>query len=230
MDLDARPPVLYRHVIWDWNGTLSDDVALSAELCSAELRARGLAALSVADYRLRFRHPVRSFYEALGLDLTLNPYQELADSFHEKYLARFPECVLFQDARAALAAFAGWGMTQSILSALPHVILEQSVRHLGIAHFFTHVRGLDSNKADSKVENARAWMAEQDLTPDQVLLIGDTDHDVEAARALDVDCMLISRGYQDAAVLIACGVPVFESAESLVQHLAQRTRRGKAAV
>ena len=220
----------YRHIIWDWNGTILDDVWLSHALCCAEIEARGYPRLEREEYVRRFRLPVRQFYEDIGVDLTRHSYPELASSFHAKYEARFGECALFPDVAAALGIFGDWGLSQSVLSALPHVLLEEHVAQHGLAPLFADIRGLDSNHADSKVANGHAWMARQHFTPRDVLFIGDTDHDAEVAAALGTDCALIARGYQHAEVLALSG-HVFSSAAELVEHLRQHGRlNGKGGV
>ncbi len=215
----------YRHIIWDWNGTLLDDVELSAACCSREIVRAGLAPLSFEDYRRCFRHPVRDFYLDLGLDLSLHPYEELAASFHDEYNRRCPECRLFPDVIAALSALRRAGMSQSILSALPHDLLMEGVGRFELAGYFNDIRGLDDRLAGSKVGNAQRWLASQDFHSRDVLLIGDTTHDVETAEALGCDCILISRGYQHPQVLARTGHPVFESAEAVVAYLSLNLKK-----
>lgn len=217
----VRFPMNYKHIIWDWNGTLLDDLWLTSELCNVELRKRGLPTVDREEYIKKFRHPVIKFYERIGLDLSVHSYQELTDSFHADYSVRCSECELFEDIPGVLAALAEKGITHSILSALPQGILEQSVSQKGIAGYFVNVRGLDTNHADSKVQNGRDWLTSLDFSPEEVLLIGDTDHDVEVAGELGADCVLIARGHQHQDVLQSCGVPVLESASELLKYLSE---------
>ena len=49
----------------------------------------------------------------------------------------------------------------------------------------------------------------------KVLLIGDTTHDFEVARELEIDCILVSHGHQDKERLTQHGVPVFDSFNEL---------------
>jgi phosphoglycolate phosphatase len=213
-----------KHIIWDWNGTLLDDTWLSAEACSAAIAPLGFEAVTVERYRRLFCFPIVKFYEALGLDLSRCSYPELANRFHDIYESRLQECRIFDDARDVLERVRARGMTQSLLSALPHRILEGCMAQWDLAPFFTSIRGLDHNLADSKVANGRAWMAAQSLGPDQMLLVGDTDHDLEAAEALGVKCVLIARGYQDRARLDGLGVPVLDTLRDLPEWL-ERSHR-----
>ena len=66
-------------VIWDWNGTLLDDVALCARLIDTLLTRHGYAPVgSLEKYRQVFRFPVRAYYEDVGFDFSRHPFDELA--------------------------------------------------------------------------------------------------------------------------------------------------------
>jgi phosphoglycolate phosphatase len=48
------------------------------------------------------------------------------------------------------------------------------------------------------------------------MVVGDTEHDYEVARAMDADCILIANGHQSKARLQPLGVPVLDDVRSLV--------------
>ena len=58
--------------------------------------------------------------------------------------------------------------------------------------------GLDNIYAHSKTELGRAWVAELGIPAGDILLIGDTLHDLEVARELGVDCVLVAAGHHPA--------------------------------
>jgi phosphoglycolate phosphatase len=53
-----------------------------------------------------------------------------------------------------------------------------------------------------------------------VTVIGDSSHDAEVARALGAKCILVARGLESASRLQKNGVPVIDSFENLLHHLA----------
>ena len=67
----------YATIIWDWNGTLIDDVALCASLVTRALAERGIGPVSVEQYRAVYQHPIKNVYTALGAPLTDDEYYEL---------------------------------------------------------------------------------------------------------------------------------------------------------
>ena len=62
----------YKHIIWDWNGTLLDDTWLCVEGINQALIKRNLTPISEDRYREVFTFPVRDYYKKLGFDLTIS--------------------------------------------------------------------------------------------------------------------------------------------------------------
>ena len=59
----------YKTVIWDFNGTIMDDVALCMDSLNTMLKARGIRTVdTVAEYHKIFRFPIKEYYR---LALTL---------------------------------------------------------------------------------------------------------------------------------------------------------------
>ena len=58
----------YKHIIWDWNGTLFDDVNFSVELINGLLAKYGLETISREHYSEIFQFPVKNYYAAAGFD------------------------------------------------------------------------------------------------------------------------------------------------------------------
>ena len=54
------------------------------------------------------------------------------------------------------------------------------------------------------------WLAEQTVGPEDMVLIGDTLHDYDTAKAMGVPCTLCAIGHQSKEDLLTAGVPVVE--------------------
>ena len=69
-DCEKGKDYMYRCIVWDWNGTLLNDVQAAFSAMNAMLSRRGLPLMeSLAQYRELFTFPVRQYYAAAGLDL-----------------------------------------------------------------------------------------------------------------------------------------------------------------
>ena len=205
----------YRHIVWDWNGTLLDDLDYSIEVMNGLLRRRDLPLLDRIRYHTLFDFPVRDYYARLGFNPALDSFEQLSVEFISDYDARRLDTRLHQGAAEILAAAGQAGLTQSILSAYRQETLREIVDHFGLTGHFIRLTGLDNIFAHSKAELGRAWIAELGLPPGDVLMVGDTLHDLDVAAEMGGDCVLVAAGHHPEARLRARCPRVFPNLHAL---------------
>lgn len=208
-----------QHVIWDWNGTLLDDAELCVEVMNGVLARRRLPPLTAERYADRFRFPVRDYYADLGFDFAQESFERVGTEFIEGYAAREAGCGLRAEARKTLEALASRRLTQSVLSASQQARLEAQARRLEVHVHFEALVGLDDHYAHGKIDVGQRWLEKSGVDPARTVLVGDTDHDVDVARALGVRCVLVPSGHQSAERLARCGVDVLPGLGALVDRL-----------
>ena len=209
------PP--FSTLIWDWNGTLLDDVALCSRLLNHQLARHGYAPVGdVSAYRRVFRFPIRAYYQDAGFDFSRHPFPVLAEEYMELYQPQSLACPLQPGARQVLAALQRRGVRQVILSASRCDYLAAQVAHFGLTKYFDVLLGLRDIYARSKVEAGLRWISECGLCPADTVMIGDSVHDYETACALGVRCVLFSGGHQPRETLAATGAPVIDRLEKLL--------------
>jgi phosphoglycolate phosphatase len=186
----------YSAVVWDWNGTLLDDVEVAVSTIQEILVEHELPQLSVQDYRKIFGFPVYNYYEKLGFDFTRTPFKDVADRFIEVYGKNVDKAQLFPDVVEALRFNHVAGRPQFILSAGHQKHLDEVVKKFGVEHFFTEIYGIGDHYAGSKLDRGRDLLREHPLEPQKTVLIGDTDHDLEVGRELGLDVYLLADGHQ----------------------------------
>ncbi len=207
----------YTHIIWDFNGTLLDDLDECYEVLQELLRRHDLPLMESIDrYREVFGFPVIDYYRKVGFDLENGNYAVLAEEWAQLYMAACAKPRLCEGAVSAIEAFKAEGLTQLILSATKHSILTEQLEQLGISHYFAETLALGNLYAVSKVQLGIDWMAR--AKHGKVLFIGDTIHDFETASAMGADCILIASGHQSRSRLEATGALVLDSADRLIEH------------
>lgn len=208
----------YEHVIWDWNGTLLDDVALCLDIMNRMLDERGMRRIEPIRYRQIFDFPVQLYYRQLGFDFDAEPFDRLASHYCEQYDARIVECALQAHARPTLERLSDRGVSQAILSSQEQNALNDALRYFRIDHHFTEVVGRHDRHATGKIDTGRALLERLDAEPSTTLLIGDTVHDFEVAAALGTDCILVSHGHHSRDRLQAVHYDVVPSLRSLAKR------------
>jgi len=191
----------YQHIIWDWNGTLIDDVWLCVDVLNTLLSRRNMAAVTIDYYRATFGFPVKNFYEGLGFDFSTVSYESLAAEYITEYNHRRFECALAPYALETIERLSAAGMKHSILSAYQQDMLEDALRFYGICDLFSNRVGMTDYYAHSKAQMGLSLLSKLDLKPSSVILIGDTLHDFEVASDLNIDCVLVDRGHQHSSRL-----------------------------
>lgn len=209
----------YECVIWDWNGTLLDDVDACLNVMNEILSKRDLPALSADRYKDIFCFPVKNYYDLLGFDYSIEPFEEISVEFISEYQKESMSSKLNMDSIPALEFNKANGIKQVILSASKLENLKEQVEHFGIENYFDKLLGLDHIHATSKVDIGKKWLAESGYEKDEVILVGDTIHDFETACGIGCDCILLSNGHQSRKRVSALGVPVIESLLELKRYL-----------
>lgn len=205
-----------RCVIWDWNGTLLDDLQLCLRLLNELLEESGCPnRYDLEGYREIFGFPVVDYYRRAGLDLEKRSFESLAADYVARYDPASFSCSLCPGAADALAALKSAGVRQVILSASELTLLKAQTEHLGVAGYFDELLGQTDYYAHGKLAVGKAWMARQNFDPAQAVLVGDTLHDAEVAAGLGTKCVLCAAGHQSRARLLTAGVPVIGTLEEL---------------
>jgi phosphoglycolate phosphatase len=185
-----------RHVIWDWNGTLLDDVDMAVAAIGEVLQANGLSPIERDAYRQTFCFPISEYYRRLGFGAEGEGFEKATRHFVSSYAKRVPSCRLHEGTSEVLKAIRELSLKQSILSAAHESDLNQLLAHFGIQSYFDHVFGLSDHYAASKVERGRQLLDACGVSAAESILIGDTDHDFEVGRELGVDVLLLGDGHQ----------------------------------
>jgi phosphoglycolate phosphatase len=210
---------MFKHVIWDWNGTLLDDARACAEAINVLLQRRHLPPVSFQQYLDVFDFPVRDYYLQLGFDFSRDDWNSVAEEYHAVYAVTSAHAPLRQGTLATLQALHSKGVLLSVLSACELTLLRRMIDERGILGFFEHIYGLSDLFAHSKVDLGQALLNNSGLARDEAILVGDTTHDFEVARAMGIPCLLMTGGHQSGAKLSPCGCPVVSSLDAVLEYI-----------
>lgn len=203
-------------IIWDWNGTLLNDIELCVQIINKMLQKRNLQKLTVDEYKEVFSFPVKDYYQKIGFDFNDEPFEIPAREYIEEYNSNVESCNLHENSVSVLNYFRSVGIRQFILSASKQDALDQCLEQQNISQYFEHISGLDNHYAASKIENGQQLISELNLNASELILIGDTVHDFEVARELGCQCVLIANGHQSKHILESTGVLVIDELNQLL--------------
>ncbi len=206
-----------RHIVWDWNGTLFDDVDAVLFATNESVAALGAGPFTLAAYRSMFRMPLPAFYERiLGYQPDERVWTLINEAYHDAYHRRRDACQLAAGALALLRSWRLGGGTQSLLSMYPHAHLTPLIERLGLTGHFVRVDGRDGPATDSKRRYLVRHLEVLGVDAATVTLIGDSVDDAEAALSVGASAVLYTGGFHDRATLVATGAPVVDDLAAAV--------------
>ena len=206
-------------VVWDWNGTMLNDVHICVDSINVMLKKRNIPLLNYHTYRQVFGFPVREYYEKAGFNFHFEPFDIVAVEFIDIYRTHLEKCTLFPETNAVLAQVSEQGLPQYVLSAMEQGLLDSSLIAKGIAHHFRFIAGTGDHYADGKSGSAKRLQKIMDCEPQEVMLIGDTIHDFEVAEEMGWKSILIANGHQSEERLMKTGRPVLSSIALVHKYL-----------
>ena len=186
---------MVKTIIWDWNGTLLDDLDLSLESVNVLLKERNIPTLSIEKYKDIFGFPVVDYYVKAGFDFEKEAFEVPAKQYVKLYAAGASELKLFPDVVDTLTFFKENNYRQIVLSAMKDDNLKLMIHNAEISHFFDGIFGIKDNYAREKVSLGKQVVENLKLNPAECLMIGDTLHDAEVAEQCGFNCILFSGGH-----------------------------------
>ena len=149
------------HVVWDWNGTLFDDLHCCVEVANTMLVEFGLPALEgLADYQSKFRFPIVAYYADLGFDISPGGnFAAAARRYLELYGTASQACGLHDGAREAMRALQEAGVQQVVISASEQANLLAQLAPFALDDWLAGAHGIEDIYAASKEGLARRWLA-----------------------------------------------------------------------
>ena len=201
---EAQP----ENLIFDWSGTLVDDLPPVLEATNAVMREFGAPELSRDEFRRAFRLPFLHWYEEV---LPGVPPEELDRVFLAPFPApRHPVNVL-PHAREFLESCAAAGRRLFVLSSAPQHAVEAQAEELGLVGYFERIYA----GVRDKRERISGIIDDHGLERPRTRMIGDMRHDVHTARAGGIPAVAVLTGYEYPEVVASA------SPDLLVSDLAE---------
>ena len=179
---------MIKNIIFDWSGTLSNDIIQVYTSAMNVFRKLGLKVLSLEEYKKEFTLPYMNFYLKFKKDAN----KEEIDKLFIKEINSVDEPKPFSDAKTILEFLKQKNIKLAVLSSHPREKLEKEVRAYGFEKFFSDINGSVHNK----VEVITGIMKRNGFEANETAYVGDMTHDIEAGKKAEVITIAVSWGYQ----------------------------------
>ncbi len=186
--------------VFDWNGTLFDDMEATHIGTNASLAFFGKGPITIEEEQENFTFPLIHFYEKMGISVDdyLKNAKEVGECFLQAYERENVKCGLADGAIELLDWLTHHDVKCKILSNHNTKSLTQDVARFPIAHYFESISGNDNIATLvtglSKRQRLESYMTENGYSADKTFIIGDSHEEPELARQLGILGISISGG------------------------------------
>ena len=199
---------MIRNIIFDWSGTLVDDLPAVWRASNHVFERAGVEPMSLEDFRAEFALPFKPFYDHYTPHV---PDEDREAWFH----AHFPEVIhTIEDlphARRFLEYCEERGFKVVLLSAIPQEQFNFLAKRNGFDRFFhDHELGVRDKR-----ERIHDVLERHAMKPEETLFVGDMQHDVDAAKTGGVHSCATLTGYNTLSQLRESGPDL------IVEHLGE---------
>jgi len=211
--------VKYRLLVFDWDGTIIDSPGAIVECIQEASRDMGLAVPDVAQASHVIGLGLRDSLELAVPDLPAGRYQEFVALYRKHFLQREDSMRVFSGMKEVLAEMKT-NRILAIATGKSRRGLDRALASTGIGGFFAASRCADETHPKPHPAMLLELMDELDMQKNEVLMIGDTTHDLEMARAAQVDALAVSYGaHPEQQLRDASPLGCFSSVNSLSEWL-----------
>lgn len=179
---------MFRNLIFDWSGTLVDDLPPVLEATNHVLGVYGKEALDRDAFRNAFRLPYAEFYHEMIPGV---PLEELEGHFRRAFDASVAPVTILPHAREKLEWCRDHGIRCFVLTSMDSSAFARQLVELGLLDFFeaTYSGVLDKRDHILKILDLHG------LNPDESGFVGDMVHDIETARHGGLTSIAVLTGY-----------------------------------
>jgi phosphoglycolate phosphatase len=184
----------YRLLVFDWDGTLADSTDIIAEALRGACADIGEPVPDLAAARYVIGLGLRDALMHVAPTLPPERYPELSEHYRRRFLARDPEIPLFVGARELLDDLAAAGYLLAVATGKTRVGLDRAMAASGLAARFHATRCADESRPKPHPEMLHYLMDLLGVDAGSTLMIGDTTHDLELARAAGAEAVAVAYG------------------------------------
>ena len=199
---------MIRNIIFDWSGTLVDDLPAVWHASNHVFARAGVPEMSLEEFRAEFCLPFKKFYDRYVSHV---PLPELEEWFHTRFREVQDTVVALPHARDFLVFCREQGLRTFLLSAVHKEHFAGQATATGFHEFLDRpYLGVSDKRAMIK-----EILSENGLVQEETLFIGDMEHDIETARHGGISSCAVLTGYNSVAQLRAAGPDL------IVEHLGE---------
>lgn len=191
----------YAAVLFDWDGTVMDStysIASSIQLASADLELP-VPSIQQASWVIGLSLE-SALYRAVP-DLTAEQMPLFLERYRHHFMQRDPHIKLFDGILPFMGELRGRQIALGVATGKSRQGLDRVLQQVNLSTFFDATRCADETRSKPDPEMLHQLLVELMLEPEQVLMVGDTVHDIHMAANAGMDSVAVTYGAHDPQTL-----------------------------
>ena len=194
----------YDLIVFDWDGTLMDSAAAIVASLQAACRDLGLPVPRDEDARYIIGLGLHDALAHILPGVDAGQYPRVVERYRHYFLELDAGTALFPGIAEIVADLHGAGYRLAIATGKSRRGLARALNATGLEPYFHASRCADEGHSKPHPGMLQAVMREVGAASDRTLMIGDTTHDLEMARAAGVAALAVAYGAHAHDALLAC--------------------------
>lgn len=197
----------YQAIIFDWDGTLVDSTGRIVEAMHLASTDVGLPRLTDYDVKqiigLGLPEAIMDLWPQLSADGS--DLKAMREAYNDHYMAEArPSINFFDYGLELLESLNKEGFDVAVATGKSRRGLQRAFRELKVGHLFADSRCADETRSKPHPLMLNELAESLSVEPSAMLMIGDTQFDLNMANAAKIDSVAITHGAHDEEKLSAC--------------------------
>lgn len=209
---------MFKNLIFDWSGTLCDDLRLTLDATNYVFAQYGHAPIDRDRFRSEFQLPYPEYYARVLPEADLN---ELEGHFRHAFRISEEPVRVLPHARAFMEYCRARGIRCFALTSVDAKAFDAQCRDMGMFDYFEAIHA----GVRDKVAYIHTLLSRHRLQPEETAFIGDMQHDVAAAHSAGITGIAVLTGYNSANQLAEAAPDLMVPDLLVLEKLLEQGRR-----
>ena len=185
---------MIKNIIFDWSGTLIDDVIFTYSATIKVFEKIGIEEITLEKFKEEFILPYMNFYKKFKN----NPDKKIIDEWFDKEMDLINKSKLFPEVKEVLEFLKQKEIKMIILSSYCQESLEREIKDNNLQNFFLNINGSVYDKTEAVIE----IMQKNNFKKEETICVGDMTYDIDMGKKAKIKIVAISQGYQSKEKLL----------------------------
>jgi phosphoglycolate phosphatase len=191
---------MIKQVFFDWNGTILNDATANLKAENYSLSLFNIKPITIKKFRDTFEIPITKYYAKVGISekVFFENHAKIQETYHSFYEKQIEHCKAREGTEILLKWLYSKGIKSVILSNHTEEGIEKHLKRLKLEKYIETLLANNSimhTGLKDKAQRAESYIEKNNVSPKQILVVGDAPEEAKIARQIGAKSALVSGGW-----------------------------------